>query len=80
MNSRVIYEDVDARETKEVTIVYPWRAAERSALSVFSPLGTALLGLRVGESIAWTLDDESVKVLRVLALPYHPEAAGHWHL
>jgi hypothetical protein len=35
---------------------------------------------RVGESIAWTLEDESVKVLRVLALLYQPEAAGHWHL
>jgi regulator of nucleoside diphosphate kinase len=80
MNSRLVYADVDTHETHEITLVYPWRATERCAVSVFSPIGTALLGLRVGDSIAWTLDDGSVKVLRVSALLYQPEAAGHWHL
>jgi regulator of nucleoside diphosphate kinase len=80
MNSIVIYADVEARQTRRATLVYPWRGAERLALSVFTPVGTALLGLGVGERIAWRLDDQAVKILRVLALVYQPEAAGDWHL
>jgi regulator of nucleoside diphosphate kinase len=80
MSSKVIYADVDTRETKEVTIVYPWSARQPSAVSILSPVGTALLGLTAGDAIAWTLDDASVKRLRVLAVPYQPEAAGHWYL
>lgn len=80
MSSRLVYANLVTRESHEITLVYPWRATERGTLSVFSPVGTALLGLRVGESIVWTLDDGSMKVLRVLTLLYQPEAAGHWHL
>ena len=80
MNSTLIYGDVETRETKKVTIVYPWRASERSAVNVLSPIGTALLGLQAGDEIAWTLDDRSTKLLRVLSVLYQPEAAGDWHL
>ena len=78
MNSTVTYEVAGAATTR--SLVYPWRAHERGTTSVLSEAGTALLGLRVGDAISWTRDDGSVKVLRVLALPYQPEAAGHWHL
>ncbi|MBX3227928.1 MAG: nucleoside diphosphate kinase regulator [Labilithrix sp.] len=80
MNSTVCFEDVGAGASRSATLVYPWRAHERSTVNVLSPLGTVLLGLRVGDLVAWTLDDGAAKVLRVIALPYQPEAAGHWHL
>lgn len=79
MNSTVDYEDVRAGRAHCITVVYPWRAHERATASVLSPLGTALLGLRVGDSMSCTFDDGSLEV-RVLGLRYQPEAAGDWHL
>lgn len=60
MGARVAYRGVtwaahgnDALD--EVELVYPWDSApELGRLSVFSPLGAALLGARVGESCRWT--------------------------
>lgn len=80
MNSTLTYRDDDVGSIQSATLVYPWRAHERSTVSVLSPLGTALLGLRTGDRIAWELDDGSVKKLHVLAVTYQPEAAGHIHL
>jgi regulator of nucleoside diphosphate kinase len=64
----------------DITLVYPWDARAPTALSILSATGTALLGLRIGDTIEWVLDDLSRRTLRVLAVPYRPEAAGHWHL
>lgn len=80
MNSTLSYRDEDTSELRSATLVYPWRANERSTLSVLSPTGTAVLGLRSGSRIAWPLDDGSVMRLHVVAVTYQPEAAGHIHL
>jgi regulator of nucleoside diphosphate kinase len=51
-----------------VTIVYPGDADESAGrISVLSPLGTALLGLSVGQAIDWDLPDGR-RALRVDAL------------
>jgi regulator of nucleoside diphosphate kinase len=53
MNSRVVFEDHTGAR-REVLLVYPPAADEsRDRVSVLSPVGTALLGLVVGESIDW---------------------------
>lgn len=80
MNSVVSFEDLTERSVRTVRLVYPWQAHEREALSVLSPVGTALLGLRVGDRITWTLADGSGKRLCVHDISYQPEAEGHWHL
>jgi regulator of nucleoside diphosphate kinase len=80
MNSKVRYADLVTREVKEVPLVYPWHAQGPTALSILSAVGTALLGMRIGDTIALALDDLSMRTFRVLAIPYQPEAAGHWHL
>ena len=80
MNSDVEYEDEDTSTRRVVRIVYPRDAdAERGRVSVLAPIGSALLGLRIGQSIRWPLPD-GPRRLRVLAIPYQPEAAGHHHL
>ena len=80
MNSKVLYADLASRETKEITIVYPWSAGARSTTTVLSPVGTALLGLRIGDTVALGLESGAERTLRVLAIPSQPEAAGDWHL
>ena len=53
MNSRVLYADQTAGVRRSVKLVYPHQADGRGRLSVTSPLGTALLGLRAGQEIEW---------------------------
>src|SRR5574339_541683 len=53
MNSRVVFEN-ESGERREVTLVYPGSAdIDAGKISVLVPIGTALLGLRVGQSIDW---------------------------
>lgn len=80
INSEVSYQDVATGDVLTATLVYPWRAHERRVLNVFSAVGTALLGQRVGDRIHWPLENGAMKVLHVLGVPYQPEAAGHAHL
>jgi len=80
MNSRVVFAELETRQSREITLVYPWNARDRGALSILSPVGTALLGLQVGDAIRWPVGEVDVHTFRVLALPYQPEASGHFHL
>lgn len=81
MNSTVEYEDEQTGRVKEVTLVYPQHAdIAQSKVSLLAPIGTALLGLHVGQSIAWPLPDGRTTSVKVLSIRYQPEAAGHFHL
>lgn len=77
MHSRVRFEDLDTGEGLEMTLVYPGSAdVEHGRISVLAPVGSALLGLTVGESIRWPLPGGKTRHLRVVAVAYQPEAAG----
>lgn len=84
MNSTVLYDDDDGAAPKKATVVYPWRAGERDAVSVLSPLGASLLGMRVGRScpVVPIVEDATGEraAVRIVAIVYQPEAAGDWHL
>ncbi len=68
MGSRVLFED-DAGEKHDVTLVYPEDAdMEEHRMSVLTPVGAALIGLKVGQSIHWRTrsdEDRTLKVLKV---------------
>ena len=75
MNSRVRFEDRNTGERREVTIVFPDEAnASTGSVSVLTSVGTALLGLTVGQSIVWPFPDGTQHCLRVLKIIYQPEA------
>src|SRR5690349_21540509 len=77
MNSRVLFENETTGERREVTLVYPGTAdIDAGRISVLVPVGTALLGLRVGQSIDWELPGGAKRRYRIAAVPYQPEAAG----
>jgi regulator of nucleoside diphosphate kinase len=76
MNSRVVFEDETTGERREVTLVYPREAdIDAGKISVLVPVGTALLGLRVGQSIDWALPSGEKHRYRVVAVPYQPESS-----
>jgi regulator of nucleoside diphosphate kinase len=77
MNSRVIFENETTRERREVTLVYPSGAdIDAGKISILVPVGTALLGLRVGQSIDWELPGGGKQRYRIVEVPFQPEAAG----
>ncbi|GDX05951.1 nucleoside diphosphate kinase regulator [Buttiauxella sp. A111] len=80
MNSRVKFRDLASKEEHVRTLVYPVNLTDSdNQLSVMAPVGAALLGLRVGATINWTLPNGNQTHLEVLELQYQPEAAGEYH-
>ena len=68
-------------EVRVRTLVYPAKMTDSNTqLSVMAPVGAALLGLRVGDSIHWELPGGVATHLEVLELEYQPEAAGDYLL
>jgi regulator of nucleoside diphosphate kinase len=73
MNSRVCIMDPDTGESRTVTLVYPGEEDSlRGKVSVFTPLGTALLGLPEGGRMEWRTLDGRTKSVSVLAVQYQP--------
>jgi len=80
MHSRVECVDELHGEPHSLTLVYPHEAdVERGRVSVLAPVGSALLGLSVGQSIDWQAPGGRPLRLRVVAVHYQPEAAGDFH-
>jgi regulator of nucleoside diphosphate kinase len=80
MNSEVVYEDCETRVRRTVKVVYPRDAdASRGHISVLAPIGSALLGLRVGQEIEWQVPGGRKRV-RVVSIGYQPEASGDYQL
>lgn len=77
MHSRIECEDELHGERHTLTLVYPHEAdVLHSRISVLAPVGSALLGLSVGQSSDWRTPDGRNLRLRVTAVHAQPAAAG----
>ncbi|MFN3454460.1 MAG: nucleoside diphosphate kinase regulator [Pseudobdellovibrio sp.] len=66
MNSIVKFKDLEDNSESSVTLVYPHEAnIELNKVSVLAPIGAALIGLRVGETINWPMPNGKKKSLKV---------------
>jgi regulator of nucleoside diphosphate kinase len=80
MNSTVKLKDQDSGEEMTYTIVFPEAASlDDGKISVLAPIGTAILGYRVGSEIEWNVPAGLTR-LRIESILYQPEAAGDFHL
>ena len=80
MNSRVRLCDLVSGEELTYTIVYPSDAnAEHNKISILAPIGTALLGYRVGDVVEWTVPS-GVRSLKIQEVLYQPESVGDFEL
>lgn len=78
MNSKALLQ-VDDKEV-EVALVYPGDADHRAGkLSVFSGIGTAILGYKEGDAFSWRIPNRTCHI-RIEKVLYQPEAAGDFHL
>ncbi|MCA9143875.1 MAG: nucleoside diphosphate kinase regulator [Planctomycetaceae bacterium] len=76
MESTVRLRDVDTGEVETYTLVYPDQAnIAESKLSILAPIGTAILGYRVGDVVRWRVPSGRRR-LRVEEVEYQPEREG----
>lgn len=69
MHSRVECEDATTGDKHVLTLVYPREAnVDEHKVSVLAPVGTALLGLSIGQSIDWDAPGGRKLKLRVTAV------------
>jgi len=78
MNSEVAVRDMESNEEMMFAVVFPSAAdVNRQRISILAPIGTAVLGCRVGDTIDWKVPGRTrrLKIERVL---FQPEAAGQF--
>ena len=80
MNSTVNFDIAETGKQCELTLVYP-RDVDGSAdkVSIFAPVGSALLGLSVGDALVWPSVGGKHMTVRVTGIAYQPERAGELH-
>ena len=79
MNSRVCCRDEGTGKEYHLVLVYPHEAGVEGGVSILSPVGTALLGLSVGQHIDWPAPGGKLLKLTLLSVDYQPEAAGEYN-
>lgn len=80
MNSKVQLKDLDSGEDLFFTLVFPSDAnLKENKISILAPIGTALLGCRVENTIKWKVP-AGIRKLKVEKVLYQPEASKHFHL
>ena len=80
MRSKVRLRDLDTGEGMVYSLVFPTEAKyDEGRISVLAPVGTAMLGYRVGATIEWQVPS-GLRRLKVEELLYQPEAAGDYNL
>ncbi len=69
MNTLVTYTDLDSGKEQSLTLCYPNDAnIELNKISILAPVGAALIGLRVGQTIHWPLSEGKFKRIRVTSV------------
>lgn len=79
MYSQVKIIDLSSQLTHKLTLCYP-RDADPSQgfISVLSPVGSSLLGLKLGEVAHWVAPNGEQGSARVDAILFQPEASGDY--
>lgn len=73
MNSTVRLRDLQTRDVDTYTLVYPQNAnISAGRLSILAPIGTAILGYRVGNRVLWQVPRGTAR-LRIEELLFQPE-------
>lgn len=75
MNSEVWLKDLDSGETRVYRLIFPSQTRTANSISVLAPVGTAMLGYRVGDVIEWRVP-KGIRRLKVMEIIYQPEATG----
>jgi regulator of nucleoside diphosphate kinase len=80
MNSVVKITFLNTQKQLELKIVYPDQAdMMQNKISIFSPIATALIGYKAGDTIEWIVP-AGITSIHIDEIIYQPEAAGDFEL
>ena len=80
MRSTVRLKDLDTGREMIYGLVFPTEANyDDGKISVLAPIGTAMLGYRLGDVIEWKVPS-GLRRLKVEKVLYQPESKGDYHL
>jgi regulator of nucleoside diphosphate kinase len=80
MNSKVRFTIEGSSEDLHLTLVYPKDlGSQPDRISVLAPIGSALLGLSVGDELEWPRPGGGMTKVRVVDVVYQPERSGELH-
>jgi regulator of nucleoside diphosphate kinase len=72
MGSQVRYRDDDTGDVRDVVLVYPHEAdIALKRVSVLTPVGAALIGLSVGQAIAFETPSHQARSVTILGVTHH---------
>ncbi|KQX20565.1 GreA/GreB family elongation factor [Variovorax sp. Root434] len=79
MNSQVEVEDPVTRQRQKITLCYPGDAQPGAGfVSVLSPVGIGLLGVKTGTLARWQMPNGTEGAAHVVAVLFQPEASGDY--
>ena len=79
MYSQVLLQDLQSGQRSTLTLCYPPDAEPAAGfVSVLSPVGSALLGLRVGSTARWSTPTGELRAAEILAILFQPESSGDY--
>ncbi|EIO3963178.1 nucleoside diphosphate kinase regulator [Vibrio parahaemolyticus] len=76
MNSTVEFKFAGEERTMTKTLVYPSELKSSDDISIFAPVGSALIGLSVGQKLDWPMPNKQVKTIEIIDITYQPERCG----
>ena len=80
MRSKVRLKDLESGKEMIYSLVFPNEAdVDEGRISVLAPVGTAMIGYRVGDIIEWEVPS-GLRRLKVEEVLYQPEASGDYQL
>lgn len=81
MNSKVTFTVLPNGKTMTYTLVYPADMdGSPDKISILAPVGSALIGLSVGQEIEWFMEGGKTTRVRIDQVDYQPEESGDFHL
>lgn len=80
MNSTARFQVMPGEDEFELTLVYPKDMdGNPNRISVLAPVGSALLGLSVGQEIEWPVLGGKTTRVKIMDVTYQPERLGIFH-
>ncbi len=78
MNTQMRVKDLDSGKEMTIQLVFPSEADyEQGKISIMAPIGTALIGYGVGDTVEWEVP-AGIRRLKIQEILYQPEAAGQF--
>ncbi|MBR9874232.1 nucleoside diphosphate kinase regulator [Vibrio sp. J1-1] len=76
MNSTVEFKFSGDEKVLTRTLVYPQDLKSSDDISIFAPVGSALIGLSIGQKLDWPMPNKQTKTIEIVNVTYQSEQSG----